>query len=226
MKIITIAAVLLLSSPLFSKDLPMKPGYRQLKLSELPKDRNGSLISHFHSEASLSNRSFKDSLDGNQKLMLEAMIQSLKNGRAPMANSIWKKFVRSFQNGNKNLDLNNIIYSLMNSSYLNKRPKLAYRASLFKILEDKVAVLESEKDHFKEMEKECNANPLCGYYTKDELDRTRDLWKRRTKIFEKEMKNAKDRFKETYDEEDGHSSIVLYMGKLFFGSAEAILEAN
>lgn len=226
MKNIIIATVLLLSSPLFSKDLPMKPGYRQLKLSELPRDRNGSLLSHFYSEASSSNRKFKDELDGNQKLMLEAMIQSLRNGRAPMANSIWKKFVRSFKNGKKNLDLNNIIFSLMNSSYLGKKPKLAYRASLFKILKDKVAILDKEKEYFKDMEKDCNANPLCTYDTKDELDRTRDLWKRRFKIFEKEMKTAEDSFKDIYDDQDGHSRLVLYMGKLFFESAEAILEDN
>ncbi len=201
----------------------MKPGYRQLKLSELPRDRNGSLISFLYSSASTSNRSFKSSLNGTQELMLDAMIDSLKNGRAPMANSIWKKFVRSLQNGKKNLSINNIIFSLVNSSYLYKKPKLAYRASLYNILKEKVSILENEKDFFKDMEKDCEANSLCGYDTKDELDRTRDLWKRRTKIFEKEMKDAEDRFKEAYDEDDGLSHLVVYMGKLFFESAEDIL---
>ena len=226
MKIITIATLLLLSTSLYSKDFPMKPGFRQLKLSELPKDRNGSLISHFYSQASASNNKFRDSLNGTQKLMIDTTLDSLRNGRAPMANSIWKKFVRSLQNGKENLDLNNVIYSLMNHSYLEKRPKLAYRASLFKILKDKVEILEKEKELFKDMEKDCEANPKCDYATKDELDRTRDLWKRRTKIFEKEMKNAEDKFKDAYDEEDGHSHLVIYMGKLFFGSAEDILSDN
>ena len=226
MKKITLLLItfgLFYSSYTFSKDIPMRSGYRQLKLSKLPRNRNGSLITFLYSRASASNSKYKKNLTKNQELMIEAIEDSLKSGRVPMANSIWKRFVKSLSNQSKVYNINGIIFSIINNAYLGKKPKLAYRATLYKILSDKVSILENERDLFKEIEKNCEDNSYCDYNTKDEIDRTNDLWKRRTKIFDKEMKKAERNFKATFDEEDGHSRLVQHVGKLFFGSAEAIV---
>lgn len=223
LNIISLILSLFLSINILAKDLPMKPGYRQLKLRELPRNRNGSLITFIYAEAAASKKDFLDKLTGNQELMIEAIRDSLRTGRVPMANSIWKRFVKSLANKNQQFDINNIIYWCLREAYLAKRHLLNHRATLYKILNDKVAILEKEKDHFKKLKESCEDSSNCDYDTKDEIDRTKDLWKKRHKIFEKEFKRAEKNFKDTYDEEDGHSRLIKQVGELFFYSAEAII---
>ncbi len=223
LKISSLVLSLLFSINILAKDLPMKPGYRQLKLRELPRNRNGSLVTYIYAESASSNKNFLDELNSNQELMIEAIRDSLRTGRVPMANSIWKRFVKSLNNNHKKFDINNIIYWCLSEAYLEKRHLLNHRATLYKSLNDKVSLLEMEKDHFKKLMERCEDSSQCDYGTKDEIDRTRDLWKRRHKIFEKEFKRAEKKFKDTFDEEDGHSRLIKQVGVLFFNSAEAII---
>ncbi|MBK26726.1 MAG: hypothetical protein CME70_22185 [Halobacteriovorax sp.] len=222
-KIISLIFSFLISTHIFAKDLPMKPGYRQLKLRELPRNRNGSLIAFMFAESAASSKKFLEKLNDNQELMIEAIRDSLRTGRVPMANSIWKRFVKSLSNKNQNFDINNIIYWCLREAYLVKRHLLNHRATLYKILNDKVVLLEKEKDHFKKLKESCEESSNCDYDTKDEIDRTKDLWKKRHKIFEKEFKRAEKNFKDSFDVEDGHSRLIKQVGELFFHSAEAII---
>lgn len=209
-----------------AKDIPMRRGYRQLKLSELPNSRNGNLSSFLYSKSSHSNDNFLKALDRNQTLMVETIIESLKTGRLPMANSIWKKFVKSLNNSSKSINLNNAVYWFIHRAYMRARPKLSYRAKLYRILQDKVNILEVEREEFKKVLKECERSSRCDYDTKDEIERTNDLWKRRTDIFEKEMKRSRKRFRDVYDPEDGHARLVKQMGILFIQSAQAIVSED
>lgn len=226
LKLLSFVLFLVLPYTLDAKDLPMRRGYRQLKLKEFPKNRNGSLATFIYSEASASNENFLKKLNNNQNLMIEAIRDSLKMGRVPMANSIWKRFVKSLNNSSSPIDINNVIFWAINEAYLGKKPKLTYRATLYKILNDKVNILEAERDIFKQIEKDCDNNSECSYDTKDEIERTNDLWKRRTKIFEKETKRAEKNFKNTFDADDGHGRLVQQVGILFFQSAEAIVSED
>lgn len=225
MKILTTVLCLIISLNISAKDVPMKEGYRQLRLTTFPKVRSG-IMAFVYSEASSANDSYLKGLNRTQELMMETIVNSLKTGRVPMANSIWKKFVKSLKTGVQTYNINNIIFNIIERAYLEKKYTLSYRAKLYKVLNDKVNILEIEKDEFKEIYKTCKENSECSYDTKDEIDRTNKLWKKRTSIFNKEMKRSKKRLEELYDEEDGFSRLTLQVSKRFFESAEDIVSSR
>lgn len=203
----------------------MRDGYRQLRLTEFPKVRSGIMV-YVYSEASGTNDSYLKELNKTQELMMETIIDSLKTGRIPMANSIWKKFVKTLHRGSISLDINNLLFDIVEKAYLQKKFELKFRAKLYKILNLKVIGFEKEKDSFKDLYKECKDNSECDRDTQDNIDDTYENWKRRTKIYSKEIKIAKKKLENLYDEDDGFSRRTLMVSKLFYESAETITSTN
>lgn len=214
--------LLLLSSNLLAKDIVMKPGYRQVQLKSFPSLRSG-VMKYIYSEAAASKDQYLKKLSRLQTLMMDTIVNSLQEGRVPMANSIWKKFIRSLQNKEDGININNVLFNIVNKAYLGKRFSLKNRAKFYKVSNDRYQLLNEEKDQFKDALKECKKRDICNITTEDELTRVYDLWKRRTKIFKKEMKQASSDLEGLYDEEDGISRLTLQVSKLFFESAETIL---
>ncbi len=110
--------------------LPLKVGFRQLRISPLPTLRTGRLDTRsIVLKASVASSESLKVLNRNQKSKLNLIVKSLKQRNTNRAKVQWKQLVNSFKNGSVPADITALTQRVLRQAYLEASEDLQFYAS-------------------------------------------------------------------------------------------------
>jgi len=174
MKKITLALSLLLVLPVFAQTLrinpvtlkrgyiPVKPGYRHLRVTALP-TRGGKVDAKAVLLRSSNAKNFSAlGLNAAQSRSFGQVVRLLKNKQNARAKKVWAVTIKKMKSGSIPKDINSLIQSVLRESYLESNKDLQFYADKVRHLNQ---LKEAIRDHLSDMRKLQNSCMNCTHTT-------------------------------------------------------------
>lgn len=116
--------------------IPIKKGYRQLRISTLPTLGNKINAKQLIITSSSIDKRIILSLSSYQKKLLKKIIVNLKKNNQSAAKKNWRSLISKFNNQTTPVNINELINYVLNKSFLESRKSLKYFAIKMKHIQD------------------------------------------------------------------------------------------
>jgi len=149
--------------------IPIKPEFRQLRLSNLPREQGKLDVLRIVIDTAYVSKDAISNLDRAQRKELREIIVLMERGNDSLSVAKWKEFLSTFRNKTTPVDLDEIIRYMVREAHLTKYSSVLYKSSKVRFLEVQSEQLTEYVESLRRQLADCEKSSSCPDSTKNEI---------------------------------------------------------